>query len=406
MLARPVFAQRMAGGLSAAVTLVAGAAAPATAAAPSSAGLGHDGCYVIEGRQVFPEGVAADDRYVYATSKADGTIYRGLARGSSLQPFLRGGHDGRITATGIKSTGRRLLVAGAETGRFYVYQASSGTLVATYTVADPGRATFLNDEAVAPSGDVYITDSSRPVIYRIPAAEVNAAPSRAQRILQPAIYLPTDTYTDGVNANGIVATPDGKALLVVYSNSGALYRVDLATGRTRQVHLDRPLLNGDGLLLLGHTLYAARNYDNLIVTVKLSPDQTRGITLTERSYPGADVPTTLAVSRGRLLAVNSQFDTLFNGAPQTSPTFTISSLQLHSSRPAGSTQPLTGIDPNPTSAKEPARWIPPRFGSTPQRLPWRARCQITRSNTGLPGGVLDRHRPGHGQQAGAATDVG
>jgi sugar lactone lactonase YvrE len=140
--------------------------------------------------------------------------------------------------------------------------------------------------------------------------------------------LPADSYTQGFNANGIVATPDGRALLVVYTNSGALYRVDLRTGTTAVVQLDRPLLNGDGLELRGHTLYVARNVDNLITTVRLSGDYTAGATIAERSYPGADVPTTLALSRGRLLVVNSQFDTLFFGAPQTSETFTISSIPL------------------------------------------------------------------------------
>jgi len=322
-----VFARRALVGLCALAVVVPVTAGPVVAA-PTSPRQGYGGGYVIEGDQVFPEGVAADGRYVYATSKADGTVYRGSVRRSSLRPFLAGGQDGRTTATGIKSTGRRLLVAGAETGRFYVYEASGGALVATYTVPDPERATFLNDEVVAPTGDVYITDSFRPVIYRIPAAEVNAPPIGAHRTLQPAINLPAESYTEGFNANGIVATADGTALLVVYFTTGALYRVDLVTGVTRQVHLDRPLVNGDGLLLLGRTLYAVRNFDNLIVTVRLSGRATRGTTIAERTYPGADVPTTLALSRGRLLVVNSQFDTFFNGAPQTSPTFTISSLPL------------------------------------------------------------------------------
>jgi len=320
-----VLARRALVGLCAVAVLVPGTAG-AVAAAPASPHPRYGEGYLIEGRQVFPEGVAADARYVYATSKADGTVYRGAVGEASLRRFLVGGQDGRTTATGIKTTGRRVLVAGAETGRFYVYAASGGALVATYTVPHSERATFLNDEVVVPTGDVYITDSLRPVIYRIPAAEVNAPPTGAHRTLQPAITLPG--YADGFNANGIVATPDGKALLVVYTDTGALYRVDLATGVTRQVHLDRPLVNGDGLQLLGRTLYAARNFDNLVVTVRLSSDAMHGVTVAERSYPGADVPTTLALSRGRLLAVNSQFDTFFQGAPQTSEKFTISSLPL------------------------------------------------------------------------------
>lgn len=311
--------------LAALLTLTAAGVAAATTDG-TAPGRQDDG-YVIEGRQVFPEGVAADRGHVYATSKADGTVYRGPVDGSSLRPFLPPGQDGRTTATGIESTGRRLLVAGAETGRFSVHDAHDGSPVARYTVPEPARATFLNDVAVTPGGDAYVTDSVRPVLYRIPAAEIER-PTDATRTLQVAVALPPDSYGEGFNANGIVATPDGRALLVVYSNSGALYRVDLATGTTRRVELDRPLTNGDGLELVGRTLHVARNFDNLISTVRLSGDHTSGVVVTERSYPGADVPTTLAISRGRLLAVNSQFDTFFSGAPLTSETFTISRLPL------------------------------------------------------------------------------
>lgn len=289
---------------------------------------GRDRGYVIDGRDVFPEGIAADRRFVYVTSKADGTVYRGAVDGTRLQPFLRGGDDGRTTATGIASAGGRLLVAGAETGRLFVHDARTGDLVVAYTVPDPERASFVNDVVVAPDGDAYVTDSQRPVVYRIPAEEWAGQPTADARTLEPAIQLPPETYGEGFNANGITATRDGRALIVVYSNSGALYRVDLGSGAVTEVALDRPLVNGDGLVLRGRTLYAARNFDNLVVRLWLSSDGTRATTVAERTYPGADVPTTLAVSRGRLLAVNSQFDTFFSGAPLTSETFTVSSLPL------------------------------------------------------------------------------
>ncbi|MGI8646916.1 MAG: superoxide dismutase [Acidimicrobiales bacterium] len=303
-----------------AIALLFGLSAPAAA----------DGTgYTFIGKQVYPESLATDRHYVYATSLADGTVYRGKLSGSTLSPFLPGGANGRTTATGIKSTGTRLLVAGAATGRLYVYDARSGARVATYTVPNAGQPTYLNDEIVTANGDVYVTDSLRPVIYRIPAAEVNAPATGAERTLRTAITLPTESYTAGYNANGIVASPDGQTLLVVYYTSGALYRVDVQTGTTTQVKLDRPLLNGDGLLLLGHTLYAARNFDNLIVTLRISSDLTTATTLAERTYSGADVPTSLAFSHGRLLILNSQFDTFIKHAPQTSQTFTISSVPLY-----------------------------------------------------------------------------
>ncbi|MEK8168788.1 hypothetical protein NKH77_00185 [Streptomyces sp. M19] len=52
-------------------------------------------------------------------------------------------------------------MAGAFTGRFFLYT-TAGRLVASYRVPDTGEKTLVNDEAVAPNGDVYITDSSEP----------------------------------------------------------------------------------------------------------------------------------------------------------------------------------------------------------------------------------------------------
>ncbi len=333
-------------GMAAGSPFAEGASPTGTAAgSPLAAEAGHSGdsrrwrsrpaLYELDGEGVFPEGVAVGGRHVYVTSKADGTVYRGTRSGSTLRPWLPGGVDGRTTATGVVATRDRVVVAGAETGRLDVYDARSARLLATYRVPDPEAATFVNDVVLAASGDLYATDSERPVIYRVLAAEIDGSgplgsqPGLAvERTLEVAVGLPPDSYGEGFNANGIVATRDGSALLVVYSNSGALYRVDLGTGDTQQVDLDRPLLNGDGLQLRGRTLYVARNFDNLVVGVRLTADHRRGVTRVECSYPGADVPTTLAFDRGSLLAVNSQFDTFFLGEPLTSPRFTVSRLHL------------------------------------------------------------------------------
>jgi sugar lactone lactonase YvrE len=136
---------------------------------------GEDAAYAItvDGRDAFPESIAADSNYIYTGSIGDGTIYRGPAGARTLEPFLPGGQDGRTQATGIKTDGNRLLVAGSFTGRFFVYT-DAGKLVSACTVADTGEPTLVNDEVVTPDGDVYVTDSFRAVVYRIPAAEVNA----------------------------------------------------------------------------------------------------------------------------------------------------------------------------------------------------------------------------------------
>ncbi len=309
-------------------TVAVGCSPASEGVTPSAAADRVDDSYtiVINGRQVFPESIAADDRYVYTTSMADGTIYRGRPGARTLDPFLPGGQDGRTSATGIKITGDRLLVAGSLTGRFFVY-ADTGELVSVYTLADPGGPTLVNDAAVTPNGDVYITDSFRPVVYRIPAVEVNAPATGAHRTLAVAYHLP-DYVAGQSNGNGIVASPDGKFLIVGYWYSGALYRLTLATGEIRKI--DAPLLHSaDGMVLRGNTLYMARPENNAIATLQLSSDYAQANVVSERTYPGADVPTGIAVSGDRLLVTNSQFDTYLYHAPLTSPVFTLESLPLH-----------------------------------------------------------------------------
>lgn len=308
---------------SAALAALALPAAAAPAPAPDREGNAHP--ITVNGSRAFPESVAADRQYVYTTSIADGTVYRGRPGATTLDVFLPSGQDGRTQATGIKTTGNRLLVAGAFTGHFFVYT-NTGKLVSSYTVPDTGESTLVNDETVTPDGDVYITDSFRAVVYRIPAAEVNAPATGAHRTLEVAYRLP-DYVAGQSNGNGIVTTPDGKSLIIGYWYSGALYRLTLATGEIRKIAAPA-LASADGIAQKGNTLYVARSVNNEVDAVRLSGDGTRAAVVSTRTYPGADTTTGVAVSQDRLLVTNSQLDTFLYGDPQTSPVFTLESLPL------------------------------------------------------------------------------
>jgi sugar lactone lactonase YvrE len=301
---------------------------PASAtAAPTPPGReGSVRTIALDGGNAFPESVTADNRYVYTGSIADGTVYRGPVGAKTLEPFLPGGQDGRTQVTGLKTDGDRLLAAGAFTGRFFVYT-GTGKLVSSYTVPDTGEKTLVNDEVVAPDGDVYITDSFRPVVYRIPAAEVHAPATGAHRTLQVAYHLP-DYVAGQSNGNGITTSPDGRSLIIGYWYSGALYRLTLATGEIREIAAPA-LTSADGITRRGDTLYIDRSVNNEVATVRLRDHGSRATVVSERTYPGADTTTGVAVSGNRLLVTNSQMDTYLYGTPLTSPAFTLASLPLH-----------------------------------------------------------------------------
>jgi sugar lactone lactonase YvrE len=198
--------------------------------------------------------------------------------------------------------------------------------VSSYTVPDTGESTLVNDETVTPDGDVYITDSFRAVVYRIPAAEVNAPATDAHRTLEAAYRLP-DYVAGQSNGNGIVTTPDGTSLIIGYWYSGALYRLTLATGEIRKLAAPA-LASADGIARRGNTLYVVRSVNNEVDAVRLSGDNTRAAVVSARTYPGADTTTGVAVSQDRLLVTNSQMDTFLYGDPLTSPVFTLESLPL------------------------------------------------------------------------------
>ena len=312
--------------LTTALAALASCAVAAGAASAPPAQQVQASSILVDGPRAFPESIAAGHRWIYTGSIATGTIFRGRPGSRTLRPFLPGGEDGRTEATGIKVDGDRLLVAGAFTGRFFIYT-DTGRLVASYTVAAGAGKTLVNDETVAPNGDVYVTDSLRAVLYRIPARQVEAAPTGAHRLLPVAERLPH--YVAGVsNANGITTTPNGKSLIIGYWHSGVLYRMTLATGAIHPI-AGPHLTSEDGIARRGNTLYIARSVNNEVATVRLTDHATRDVLVSEQAYRGIDTPTGVAISSNRLLVSNSQLDTFLYHKPLTSSRFVLKSLPLH-----------------------------------------------------------------------------
>ena len=169
----------------------------------------------------------------------------------------------------MKVDGRTLFVAGGATGRVFAYDVRTGELTGSWQVEQTGAPTFLNDIAISPRGDVYVTDSLRPVLYRI---------ERADRSTSDVETLPTFldftgtalTYAPGFNVNGIVVSPDGRYAVVAQSNTATLFRVGLRDRSVTPVDWAMTVA-GDGLVLTGRTLYAVERQGDVgyVVTIAL-----------------------------------------------------------------------------------------------------------------------------------------
>jgi hypothetical protein len=252
-----------------------------------------------------PEGLATGNGTTfYAGSRETGAIYRGDLRSGKGAVFVQG-QTGR-RALGLKARGGKLYVAGGMTGSAYVYDARTG---ADVDAVDFGGG-FVNDVTVTRRA-AYFTDSLKPLIY------VYDRRTGATRTLPISGDL---VYEAGFNANGIAATPDGKRLIIVQSNTGELFRANPKTGATKQI--DAPdVTSGDGILLRGKRLYVVRNQLNRVAVLRLRARLSRATLKTQLTDPDFDIPTTIARHGKRLYVVNARFG-------QESPTTTYDVVQV------------------------------------------------------------------------------
>ena len=278
--------------------------------------------YELPGEEVYPEGVvyqeSSGDFFVGSTS--NGEIFRGTVEegGGSAEVFLEGGQDDRSAAIGLELDDEgRLFVAGGDTGRMFVYDTESGDLVDSFQ--NEQESTFVNDVAVTSSGDAYFTDSFSPVLYRL------AASGDGYEFEE---YLDLEgtpiEYQDGFNLNGIVATEDGRYVIVTHSTTGQLFRIDTESKEVAEIDLGGDKVAGDGMILDGRMLHAVAGGE--ILPVELSEDYASGEVGEGFSDPSFKSPTTIAGYDERLLVVNSQFDARESGEPDLP--FTISDIPI------------------------------------------------------------------------------
>ena len=274
-----------------------------------------------------PEGIAVGrGSSFYVGSLLHGGVYGGDLRtgeGAIVVPP----QDGRI-AVGLDVDTRTnaIFVAGGGPllgpipGSGYVYDADTGAELATYDF----DGVFINDVIVTRDA-AYFTDSGQPVLFKVPLGargELPDPPEFEEIELGDGFDFDENLF---VNANGIVATPDGKTLIMANTGFAAVYKVDPMTGEATKIYLgDDDLVDVDGLVLAGKTLYAVQNFSNQIGIVSLDSSLTSGVVSAEPlTSPDFIIPTTAAKFGSTIYAVNARFGEFTPGFPSPDLEFTV-----------------------------------------------------------------------------------
>ena len=257
----------------------------------------------------LPEGITTDGRSLFSGSRADGAIQKIDVRTGKRRTFA--GAPGRI-AVGLDHDARRdvVWVAGGAGKQIRAQDADTGRVLRTYEFPSAGDR-FVNDLTVTRTA-VYATDSLSRELLVVPlSTRTKRLPTagRARTLpLKGDLKLAT-----GNNLNGIVSTRG--TLVAVQSNTGILFRIDPRTGRTKTIATGgRTFVNGDGLEPgPGHTLYVVQNRDNKIRVLSLGAKARSARivdTIGTRDFASdIDVPSTVALLKGSLFAVNARFGT-------------------------------------------------------------------------------------------------
>jgi sugar lactone lactonase YvrE len=278
--------------------------------------------YVLPGAAVFPEGISVRGGKYYVASTHNGDIYRGDLREGLAQVFIHG-DLGPASGVGLKATVDRIVVAGGFTGTASVYDRETGALVARFFNGQ-STGSNVNDVAIAPNGDAYLTDLYLAKVYRIPAAALEAHVSGVQSL---PVFL--DLHATAIppvplTANGIVATSDGLYLILAVYDAGDLYRIRVSDKQVILVDLHGRHVKGpDGMVLTeADVLYVVAHRADAIIEIRLDDGYVSGKIVSHTTSPQFLCPTTDAIAGDQLLVVNNG-----NCAPG-APPFTVTSIPL------------------------------------------------------------------------------
>lgn len=262
--------------------------------------------YLLEGDDMFPEGVAFDPtaRAFFVGSLTEAGITRVDADGTQ-SVFVPSG-PAMLSCAGMKvdDAARRLWVCGSDdagSSHVYVYGLDDASLLETFDLAQLVDTASCNDLALDAEGAAYVTDPPSSAIHRL-AVGGDASVWATDPLFDPELM--------NLGLNGIAVTPDGTAVIVTKFISRQLLRVSMddptqivAVELTGEDFAGGSLVAGpDGIVFEGDTLYVV--FDDVVAEVVPNQDWTSGAV--SILMPPTKGLSTATVAEGEVYAVKSE----------------------------------------------------------------------------------------------------
>ena len=279
---------------------------------------------------LYPEGIAYDatGKQFFVSSVRWGTIgsvdMNGAYKELLKDPALKSSYGMKVDA---KSN--RLLVCISDANyskystpatfkkmaRLIAVDLASGKKTMDVNLAMDGAKHFANDMAMDDKGNIYVTDSYSPNVYKIDASG------------KTSVFATCDWFkSEDVGLNGILYHPQGY-LIVDHNTNGALYKIDLKNPKTITPVKIKGLFPGaDGMVWQSPSMLAmVQNKGvNKIWQISSSDNwataEVKGVTATLDNFQH---PTTAAVQDGRVWVLNSKMNELQDSSIVPSREFSI-----------------------------------------------------------------------------------
>ncbi len=277
--------------------------------------------FVLKERDLAPEGIAYDpvDRKFYISSISKRKVVVVGPEGVAAD-FKSSGQGGLGETLGMKvdakrrflwvvsdsaapggAPGENVMPSGGRQCGVFQYDLKSGALLYKHLLP-PGSAGFLNDVALASSGEAFVTNTGTGEVFRMAPDRDGAEP-----------FLGANTVPQ---ANGIAVSSDDKTLFV--AGWLGVVRVDIASRRIKALSKPKNISDAglDGMYFYQGSLIGIQNPDlhpGRVMRYRLNPamDRIERAEVLESYNPLFETPTTAALTGHSLyFMANPQVDKL------------------------------------------------------------------------------------------------